>query len=183
MIHHGCTIMGSASCSVFSRYPIMNIPRVRHAILRPETRKRIWAISTFLTTVGDDLTCVARIHRRRSAVIPGLCWVVFRMVPQPPPTQSHLRLCPASSNWCPGFPSLAAMGNFRNGWVMIGPRRARDLEDNHILTGLSGYTITSHSPSSLEHLWRKLMPPKTQFTNHLPLWFDLRAYSKCGNLK
>ena len=51
------------------------------------------------------------------------------------------------------------MGNFRNGWAVIGPQCVRDLglvgnvhthveKDNHILTGLSGFPITSHFRSS-----------------------------------
>jgi hypothetical protein len=52
-----------------------------------------------------------------------------------------------------GFPSLAAMGNFRNGWVVDWSMVRRDLEDNHILTGLSDFPITSHFSVVIRNLW------------------------------
>src|SRR5271154_564267 len=114
---------------------------------------------------------------RSTGVDPGFARPISEWVPHQH-HQSHPRPRLASSNWCPGFfPGLAAMGNFANGWVVIGPRCARDLEDNHILTGLSGFPITSHSPSSSDcdaGLERKLMPPKSKFTIHLPFWYGLR---------
>lgn len=79
------------------------------------------------------------------------------------------------------------MGNFRNGWAVIGPQCVRDLglvgnvhthveKDNHILTGLSGFFP---SPRILaRHQWHWIGAEadtrKTQSTAHLPFWFNLR---------
>jgi hypothetical protein len=81
------------------------------------------------------------------------------------------------------------MGNSRNGWVVIGPRCAGDLvgknvdvlEDNHILTGLSGFPITSHSPSSSDicgaGLEQKLMPRNPNSQRTFPFGLTFRASS------
>jgi hypothetical protein len=127
-------------------------------------------------TVADDCACSSKKHRRRSAVIPGLARSFSEWYPSTTTTTTTTKairaLAPASSNWCPGFPSLAATGNFRNGWVVIGPMVRRGLDDNHILTGAVRFFHHLAFSIVIRHLWRWIGAEtdaiKTQFTIYLP---------------